>query len=300
MILSTAVFALSGVHAESTPEVIRAKAPGGELEKIPANPGDGNADNLPDLTKANLKLRVDEKITYDIRVNGMPAGKASMEVAKQETMDPNGGPEVWVVQLTIKANRAVSMFYDVRNKATSKIDVLGGFSRFSHIDKKDGEIRDEEFVHYDYDLKNMNANYERMRLSDGKLRSHTIALKGNVLDPLSAIYYLRSLDWSKYKAKDKIELPVCTDRRVWNTRLEVTGRGRDDFGDLKNRPYVTIKADPPYKGLFEKKSGMVVSIDAETGIPLRMNVEIPIGSAEVIISEHRNSPYPGDDDDKKD
>ena len=301
LLLLAGAFALSPAHGESAPEVIRATAPGGQDGDKPSadRAPEKSAEAPPDLAKANLKLRVGENIVYDIRVNGMPAGKASMDVSKLDTMEPNGGASVWIVSLNIRSNRAYSLFYDVRDRAAAKIDVNGGFSRFAHIDKKDGDVKDEEFVHFNYDVKTMSANYERRRFSDNLLRSHAIPLPGNVLDPLSAIYYLRSLDLSKFKENDVISLPVCTDRRVWNLQLQVVKRGSADFGDLKNRSYVEIYADPPFKGLFEKKSRLDVYIDSQTGVPLRMNVEIPIGSAEVEISEHTKSPFEPPDEDEK-
>jgi hypothetical protein len=280
----------ASAFAESTPEVVRAKAPGDDSEK----PRSERAMEAPppELAKANLKLVSGESLVYDIRVNGMPAGKASLEVQKQDTMEPNNaGPTVWIVTLNTKSNRAVSLYYDVRDRATAKIDTLGGFSRFCHIEKKDGDIKDEEVVNFDYDYMNMQATYERRRLGDGKFRSHTIPLKGNVLDPLTAIYYLRSIDFTKYKPKDYIDLPICTDRRVWSTRIKVLDNILvGDFGELKNRKYIKLLTDPPFKGLFEKKGSMVICVDIQTGIPLRLNVEIPIGSAEVELSEHVKSP----------
>ncbi len=277
-------------RAESTPEVVRSKAPGDDNDHTKL---DKTPEVIPELAKAALKLTVGESLVYDIRVNGMPAGKAALEVQKLDTMEPNpGSPSVWIVTLNTKSNHAISLFYDVRDRATSKIDVLGGFSRFCHLDKKDGDVKDEEVVNFDYDYKNMQATYERRRLVDDKWRSHTIPLKGNVLDPLSAIYYLRSLDFTKFKAKDTLDLPICTDRRVWATRMKfLDSIQTGDFGDLKNRKYVKILTDPPFKGLFVKKGSMVVCVDVETGIPLRLNVEIPIGSAEVELSEHVKSPF---------
>ena len=289
----------SSAFAESTPEVVRAKAPGDDGEK--ARTERAMDAPPPELAKANLNLVAGEALVYDIRVNGMPAGKASLEVQKQDTMEPNNaGPSIWIVTLNTKSNRAVSLYYDVRDRATAKIDTLGGFSRFCHIEKKDGDVKDEEVVNFDYDYINMQATYERRRLGDGKFRSHTIPLKGNVLDPLTAIYYLRSIDFTKYKPKDYIDLPICTDRRVWSTRLKVLDNILvGDFGELKNRKYIKLLTDPPFKGLFEKKGSMVICVDTQTGIPLRLNVEIPIGSAEVELSEHSKSPLDVEDETKK-
>src|SRR5437763_176385 len=83
-------------RAESTPDdPIRDKAPG------------GNKDNkqirierptvLREFELKTPRLKLGERLDYDIRVNGVPAGKALMEVRKREACgNDEQGPQVWV------------------------------------------------------------------------------------------------------------------------------------------------------------------------------------------------------------
>src|SRR5262249_26774117 len=124
---------------------------------------------------------------------------------------------------------------------------------------------------------------------DNALKNYApIPLTSKVLDPLSAIYYLRSIDWKA--SRKAVDLPIFTDRKVWAAHVVVGEKDTRDFGSLKNRSYVKLKADVGFQGLFERKGQMFDYLDLETGIPLRMEVEIPIGSAEVELSEHSHSP----------
>lgn len=273
--------------AESTPEAIRSQVPGGDKgDKKPER----QAEVLPELAEADLKLQPEEKLVYDVRIDGMPAGKAWLEVKKRDDLNASGGPAVWITTLSIKSSRMISWTYEVDDKTTSKIDVKGGFSRFCHIERKDGEIEGQEISTFDYTFGNFKASYQRTRPSDNAMKTYApIPLTGKVLDPLAAIYYLRSIDW-KTQAKKAIDLPIFTDRKVWATHIVLGEKDTRDFGSLKKRPYVKLKADVGFKGLFERKGPMFVYLDMETGIPLRMEVELPIGSAEVELEKHSNSP----------
>jgi hypothetical protein len=299
-LLSVCLLAAMGTSAfaESSPEAIGSQAPGGEKnDKKQERP---TPDKMPELSDVDLKLRAEtkdpsgrtipgEELVYDVRVDGLPAGKAWLKVKKQDDLNASGGPAVWITTLSIKSSRMISWTYEVDDKATSKIDVKGGFSRFCHIERKDGEVLGQEISTFDYTFGNFKAAYQRTRPSDNVMKTYSpIPLSGKVLDPLSAIYYLRSFDWKA--ARKAIDLPIFTDRKVWAAHVAVGEKDTRDFGSLKNRTYVKLKADVGFKGLFERKGPMFVYLDLETGIPLRMEVEIPIGSAEVELSEHSHSP----------
>jgi hypothetical protein len=273
-----------------------AHAPLAGGEAPPPPEGQAHADKtqpaLAELAPANLKLQVAEKLVYDIRVGGIPAGKAALEVTRTGPMDGDTGPPIWAVMLTVRANRAMSFFYDVRNQTRSWIDVKAGFSRFYRNTRREGDVRVEERIRISYDIGKMEASYERPG-HDDQWRSHAIPLTGKALDPLSAVYYLRSVPLANLNQGDEIVLPVCADRRVWNTKLSVVEPShQEDIGYLKRRGCVVVEVDAEFQGLFQRKGKMRVWLDVATGIPLRMRVELPIGPAEVTLSEARESPLP--------
>jgi hypothetical protein len=279
---------LSGalLRAESAPEPTRTPLPSPDRTKA-ARPADPPGEFAP----GNLALQHGqqrERLVYDIRVNGIPAGKAELEVRKVEPFGAENGPLVWVVDLDIRSNRAVSLFYDVRIRARSWIDMKAGFSRSYHITRREGDVKAEERITFKYDIGDMQAAYERPR-ADGQVRKYTLPLSGKTLDPLAALYYIRALDVDALVASG---LPICADRRVWNTRFKLSSEGRsfEDIGKLKHRECIAIEPQLEFQGLFERKGQPTVWLDVKTMIPVKMKVEIPIGTAEVVLSEYENSP----------
>jgi hypothetical protein len=114
-------------------------------------------------------------------------------------------------------------------------------------------------------------------------------LVGKTLDPLAALYYVRSID---IKTLLDQGLPICADRRVWNTKFKLAKQGAsfETVGSLKNRKCVAVEPQIEFKGLFERKGKIVIWLDEATRVPLKMTAEIPIGTAEVELSEFENSP----------
>lgn len=255
---------------------------------------------MPPLAPANLDLKVAERLVYDVRVGGVPAGKAQMTVQREENFGGDTGPKVWKAALETRSSRAFSLFYEVRDLAKTCIDQKGGFSRSFNIEKREGDVKTTERIAFKYEFGNMEAAYERPR-SDNVWRLYKIPLQGKVLDPLSAVYYLRALSAQAAGDKpgvnlknarngDAIHLPICTDRRVWLTKVNFGERRVEDFGGLKGREVIAVEPECEFKGLFERKGRIKVWVDVKTGIPLKMVVEIPIGTAEVQLSEHADSP----------
>jgi hypothetical protein len=259
------------------------------------------AEVIADLPLKDLGLREGETLTYDIQVNGVPVGKAQIEIIKREPYEQNG-PEVWVAKLEVRSNRAISLFYEVRDENTSRIDVKGGFSRFFHQREHEGNVRQEEFTRFKYEYAKAEADCELARWpendkggEDKGYRVYQIPLAGKVLDPLAAIYYLRKVDFGAIEARKEkkeryFQLPICASQRIWNTKILVKERSNEDFANLKGRPCICIVPLAEFKGLFERKGNMEIWLDAETKIPVKMRVEVPIGTAEVLLTSFSTAP----------
>jgi hypothetical protein len=260
---------------------------------------------LPELLPADLKLVAGEHLVWNVRVNGVPAGKVQADVRRAEPFADDNTKQVWVATMEMRSNRAISLFFEVKNKARTMIDCKGGFSRYYHSDRDEGEIDAEERISFKYDYGAMEALFERPRLTDHTRQpgqpmqwvARKIPLTGKVLDPLAAMYYVRSIDFSKLTYTDgvaEIALPVCSDRRVWNTKVLVhqPTELKEKFGPLGKRSCIVVEPQMEFAGLFQRKGNMTVWLDAETKIPLKARVDIAIGTAEVLLDDHLSAQDP--------
>ncbi len=113
-----------------------------------------------------------------------------------------------------------------------------------------------------------------------------------VQDVLSAIYYARNIDFSKYKRGDKIPFTMFLDNEVNN--LYIKYEGKDNI-KTKYGKFKAIKFKPLLvKGtLFEGGEKMTVWVsDDQNHIPLRIESPIVVGSVKVDMMGYKNLRYP--------
>jgi hypothetical protein len=267
-------------------------------------------EEAPELAPADLKLDrykpgedgrpqwVGEELEYGIRWHGVPAGRALLKVKRRERFPEPDGPETWLVRLDIRSSRIVSTFHPLRNKTQSQIDVKGGFSRYFSKEQNEGRYEMRERVLPDYALDKLEAGYEFPQpcraTQDAQGRARTpwkklaIPLNGKVLDPLSAVYRLRSLDLAPGKT---IVLPILTERRVWNTRIKVEGRERLEVPALGgSQPCLVLAPECQFNGLFERRGPLRIWVHEATKVVVKLAAETPIGACEALLEAHRNSP----------
>lgn len=254
-----------------------------------------------------------EQLIYDILWNGLPAGKARMQVKRYEPFPAPDGPLSWNVKLEIRSSRALSAFYRVRTKSSSVIDGKGGFSRSFHLERKEGEYRynahrdgfwAEERIEFDYTLGEKKAEYrwKRHNLTWAKT---DLPLTDNVLDPLAALYYLRSkaVVLEADKPEGVTVLPICTDKQIWNIRprllrkekLSVAGVGPAEsclMIKLETQAGNEFVPGCGFNGLFERRGEMTLWLHEATRVLVKAEVELPIGPCEVRLVEHRDAPFP--------
>jgi len=113
-----------------------------------------------------------------------------------------------------------------------------------------------------------------------------------VQDVLSAVYYARNIDYSRYKPDDKIPFSMFIDDEVNNLFIRYVGKEeiKTRYGKLK-----AIKIKPLLiKGtIFEGGEKMSVWVsDDQNKIPLRIESPISVGSVKVDMMGYGNLRYP--------
>jgi len=230
-----------------------------------------------------VELAVGEKLVYDIRWSGVPAGLSTLTVKWKRELD---GAEVYHIECDIRSNAFVSLFYPVENRAVTCLDVAGGFSRLFDMSRSEGRVKQDEHIEFDYE--GGLALYEQR--SPGPFRPRTrksVRIDGPVQDPLSCLYYLRGVELVPGAS---LRMPVHTSRRAWALTVDVLRREElsiPRFGTLS-----TLKVEPSmqFPGIFVRRGKMIVWLEEETRIPVQMNVDIPIGSVSATLFDAVNAP----------
>lgn len=112
-----------------------------------------------------------------------------------------------------------------------------------------------------------------------------------IQDVVSSMYYARNIDFTKYKAGDKISFSMFLDGEVYNMYLRYVGKENiktkyGKFNAIRIKPLLL-------KGVFEggEKMDVWVSDDANR-IPLRVESPLSVGSVKVDMMGYRNLRHP--------
>ena len=120
----------------------------------------------------------------------------------------------------------------------------------------------------------------------------TFAIPTCVQDVVSAIYYARNLDYSRYKPGDKIPFSLFLDDEVTNLYIRYVGKQtvKTKYGKFRA---ILLKPLLVKGTIFEggEKMNVWVSDDANH-IPLRVESPISVGSVKVDMMGYANLRYP--------
>lgn len=113
-----------------------------------------------------------------------------------------------------------------------------------------------------------------------------------VQDVLSAIYYARNIDYSKYKNGDKIPFSLFLDNTVYDMYVRYMGKTKvktkyGEFNAIKIKPLLIDGT------IFKGGEKMVVFVsDDDNHVPLRIESPIIVGSIKVDLMNYKQLKYP--------
>src|SRR5215813_3712435 len=242
---------------------MKAKAPGDEICGI-----------------KNTSFQAGEEITYTVyyAVAGIyiDAGNATFS----STLEKMNNRPVYHVAGVGKTNPSYDWIYKVRDKYESYIDTetLQPLKFIRNVDE--GGYKKYENITF-----NRNAN--TAVTTDGVFK-----VPDCIQDVLSAVYYSRNIDFSKYNINDKIPFSMFLDNEVFNMYIRYMGKEtvKTKYGKFK-----AIKFKPLLlKGtIFEGGEKMTVWVsDDANRIPIRIESPIVVGKVKVDMMSSKNLRYP--------
>jgi hypothetical protein len=232
-----------------------------------------------------LVLTPGERLVYDIRWSGMPAGQATLSVKWLRKFEE---AECYHIESTTRSNGFLKGFtsYAVDDEAVSIVDAAGGYSRFFKMAKNEGHIHQTERILFDYERG--LAVYEQDGTGPHRERSSKLVrMDGRVQDALSCLYYLRTLALSPGQA---VVMPVHTAKRQWTLTVDILKREELDIPGFGKLATLRVEPDVKFPGIFVRKGRMSVWLEETTHIPVLMLVDVPIGSVTVTLVDAENSP----------
>jgi hypothetical protein len=190
------------------------------------------------------------------------------------------GKNVFHVTGSGQTRESYDWLYRVRDKYESYIDTSSFLPLKFSRKAEEGKERKDETIFF-----NRTTNTATSKQKDYEVPNC-------VQDVLSAVYYARNLDYSKYRKGDKIPFDMFLDNEVHH--LYVRYMGKEDvktrFGKFKA---IRIKPLLVKGTIFSGGENMNVWVsDDDNHIPLRVESQIMIGSIKVDMVSLRNPRHP--------
>jgi hypothetical protein len=227
----------------------------------------------------NIAFNADEQITYNVfyAVAGIyvNAGIATFTT----TLEMMSNRPVYHIVGDGKTNSSYDWLYKVRDKYETFIDTAtmqplkfirsvneGGYKKYQNV--------------------TFNKTASTAVTGDGVFK-----VPECVQDVISAMYYARNIDFSKYKPDDKIPFSMFLDDEVYNMHLRYLGKETvktryGKFNVIKIKPLL-VKGN-----IFEGGEKMTVWIsDDPNHIPVRLESPIVVGSIKIDMMSYRNLRY---------
>jgi hypothetical protein len=224
---------------------------------------------------SNRAFAEGEWFQFSIQYGAIRAGDALMQV---ESVENVAGRPCYRLVSKAESNSFFSMFFKVRDRVDSYMDVEEMVSRRFSKNTLEGKHRDNFTIDFDHGT-------GKARYSDGAEFEFSACSQ----DILSAFYYVRTLDLEVGRS---VQVPCHADKK--NYPLEVKVHRREKVKTPAGQ-FTCLVIEPVLKtsGLFKQKGKLTIWLtDDEYKIPILMKSKILVGSISAILTD-MHSPTAG-------
>lgn len=230
----------------------------------------------------NRAFRSGEELKYTIHYNWGAIWMEAGEVTFTATAESYKGRNAYHFKGTGSTYPKYDWFYKVRDKYESWADTASlkplRFIRDSH---EGGNSAYNDYV-FDHRKKLV---YTGTRNKDNELELDSVKITNCTVDVMTAIYYARCIDFSKYRPNDTIPITLVLDNKVYPVYIRYIGKEIYEHKQLGK--FNTIKFKPLLiEGtIFKGGEGMTVWVtDDQNKIPLYVETPIIVGTIKVFLA----------------
>jgi len=211
----------------------------------------------------NRAFSFGEQLSYDIGYKFINAGTATFKVLERPIV--RSGNKAYDVRFQVKSLPSLDWLYKVKDKYRSVIDMNGIYPyEFQQI-LREGNFKRDFKATFDHQKEQAVAGKD------------TFTIKPFTHDIVSALYYVRTMDLSKHKKGDTIELENFYGDTTYALSVKVLGK---EVIEVEAGTFKCLVLEPMVVegGLFKSDGSIVIWLtDDERKIPVKVGTEIPIG-----------------------
>ena len=231
-----------------------------------------NAQSSNEFRKsANNAFADGEKLVFDVKYGFVTAGIGTMEIPKIKKIS---GRDAYYILFTVNTVPSFDWVFQVRDRYETYIDKEALFPwRFEQ------HIREGKYS------RDFSAFFDQ-RKGKAKTTEGEYVIPKNVNDILSAFYLVRTMNFSKMKVNDKLNLQNFYKDKVYD--LDVRYLGKETI-DVPAGKFECIVVEPLVKegGLFKSEGSIIIYLtNDEAKMPVRVKTKVIIGSINADLTSY--------------
>ena len=230
-----------------------------------------------------------EEITYDAYYNWgffwLHAGEVDFKVTSQKY----NGRDVYHLYAYGTSFKSYDWIFKIREKYQSYVDPETLMPLWYERDVTEGTYTAFEDYKFDYQ-NNLIHTYIQKRQKPAVVG--TLPLTPCLFDVMTAVYYFRSVDFSKYKAGDKIPINMILDSQTYD--LYIRYLGKEEVKTRNKQKYKCIKFSVQLVegSVFKGGEDCIIWVtDDKNKVPVIVEAKILVGSVKAILNKTKGLKY---------
>jgi len=231
--------------------------------------GPKSLDNLRIINQSAFALG--ERLVYDVGYSFITAGEAVFSIPSVDTMH---GRECYQVLFTVNSTRTFSFFYKVDDRYETILDKKGIFPwRFKQ------RIREGKYSN------DFAAEFDQVR-NVAITKAGSYPTPPYVHDIVSAMFYVRTLDYSKCRPGEKILLQNFFKDTTYQLAVKFLGYQQISV-DAGKFNCVLVEPLIMEGGLFKSEGHIIIWMtNDERKIPVKVSTKVVVGSIDAELREY--------------
>jgi len=224
-----------------------------------------------------------EEITYNAYYNWGFIWLHAGEVLFRVSSKVYEGRDVYHLYGYGMSYKSYDWIFKIREKYQSYVDSETMLPLWYERDVYEGGYTAFEDYRFDY-TNNLIHTYVQKKKNPGV--NGTISLTPCLFDVMSAVYYFRCFDFSKYKPGDKIPINMILDSESYNLHLRYFGKEEVKTRDKKKYQCLKFAIQLVEGSIFKGDEDAVIWVtDDVNRVPVIVEAQILVGSVKAILRD---------------
>ena len=224
-----------------------------------------------------------ERLEYRIHYGFINAGEATIEIFPQ--LYKVNDKVCYKAAILGHSSNAFALALKVRDTWVTYMDTATTIPQKFYRHIEEGHYRLKENVFYDYTKGIATVEREARKEKDKETKNYPIPK--NVQDLVSGYFYLRTLDYNRFKVGDTIKISAFLEDKIYDFRVRYLGRKSVDtkFGTIR-----AIQLSPimPPNSLFDGENSIKLWLsDDKNRVALKIEAAMFVGSVEIDLKNYQ-------------